>query len=87
MAGSECQDPEDIGVPFIRLAGRRLSAVNKRKRVEPIMSAFAAANDTLFNDPHLGWDTVYTPEGGEPRAVSWRPPQCQYRRQKGSDPG
>ena len=33
------------------------------------MNAFATAIDTLFNDPHLGWDAVYTPEGGEPRAV------------------
>jgi len=30
---------------------------------------FVAAIDALFNDPHLGWDAVYWPEGGEARAV------------------
>lgn len=33
------------------------------------MNAFAEAIDTLFNDPNLGWDAIYTPAGGEPRSV------------------
>ena len=33
------------------------------------MNAFAEAIDTLFNDPHLGWDAVYTPVAGEAKAV------------------
>ncbi|MCW5773220.1 MAG: hypothetical protein KIT16_16385 [Rhodospirillaceae bacterium] len=38
------------------------------------MNAFAEAIDTLFNDPHLGWDAVYTP-GGEPTVrVFWHRP-------------
>ena len=40
------------------------------------MSAFAAALDALFADPHLGRDVVYTAEGGIPvlaRAILRRP--------------
>lgn len=32
-------------------------------------SAFAAAVDTLFSDPHMADDAVYTPAGGDPVAV------------------
>lgn len=34
-----------------------------------VENAFAAAIDVLFADPNLGWDAVYTPEGGEPGTV------------------
>ena len=33
------------------------------------MSAFAAAVGTLFADPNIGRDAVYTPEGGVPVLV------------------
>ncbi|MDD3445439.1 MAG: hypothetical protein PHS60_08520 [Zavarzinia sp.] len=33
------------------------------------MSAFAAAVGTLFADPNIGRDAVYTPEGGAPELV------------------
>lgn len=33
------------------------------------MTAFAAALDVLFTDPHLGRDVVYTAEGGAPVLV------------------
>ena len=33
------------------------------------MSAFAAAVGTLFADPNIGRDAVYTPEGGAPVLV------------------
>jgi hypothetical protein len=40
------------------------------------MSALKSAIDRLFNDPHLGWDAVYTPLGGESGAVRvfWHSP-------------
>jgi hypothetical protein len=40
------------------------------------MSAFAAAADVLFADPHLGREAIYTADGGTPvpvRAVLRRP--------------
>ena len=33
------------------------------------MSAFAAAVGTLFADPNIGRDAIYTPEGGAPVLV------------------
>ena len=32
-------------------------------------NVFRQAIDALFIDPHLGWDAIYTQDGGEPRAV------------------
>jgi hypothetical protein len=34
-----------------------------------MINAFTEAIDALFADPNLGWDAVYTPEGGTPAAV------------------
>lgn len=42
---------------------------SSNKRFRRWVGAFAGSIDTLFNDPRLGRDAVYTPEAGEPRAA------------------